>query len=749
VPQNVSQSDKIIDQERMARYNNGVSNENYNQQSPGIKRQKKESKPIGICLSLATSPPSEVEWETLRLDFLDDIDPDSFDGLGDGCGSFHGNELGSQYGDSTGDADESWLGSFHSFDGSEDGCGSFHGNELGSQCGDIAGDVESWLDHIDPDSFDGLGDGCGSLDGNELGSQGGDSAGDAESLLGVIPQALTENTIRMPVVSYTFVYPSYGAESGQKHDNSEASIQQHHPMHGHYPHGHAPLHYAHPNHQMMHPHHPLPQPSAWPMMNGMHQFPCYSPYPYDGCMTNEAVARREKERKAKALECQQMRNEQLLEAVRKEKENLAAAELKKAAAAKKDGVGWERILYWEERKAKALECQQMRNEQLLEAVRKKKQNLAAAEPKKAAAAKKAAPKPKKAAAAKKAAARCCNVVGGRGICIPMQCPFPAKFQGDMDKYKDSVVPVLDSLVNFPRHKNPDHQQNCVMCGNSCPATGGANPTIPRQNKGVCTLCDVTVWVVVQSGLEIKWCKGCKNFRHWASFGEKGLNTKCTQCRERQRWTSDEKTAAKKEKEERKKAAAAKKAAAKKEKEERKKAAAAKKAAAKKEKEEQKKAAAAKKKEAEFDRGLRQFERFVTLYNHGYVPYEKNTKDKDLKRLSRWMKKIRVDNDAGLLDESQKKRLLDAGFVFDPPNLSKMTQAQSDQFRAEPLYLRRFTEISGFQPMWDSPAGSIAGKTYRPDFCFIVTDFATGKKVLIIIEIDEHRRGLSSFMDALK
>ncbi len=99
MPQNVSQSDKIIDQERMARYNNGVANENYNQQSPGIKRQKKESKPIGICSSLATSPPSEVEWETLRLDFLDHIDPDSFDGLGDGCGSLDGNELGSQYGD--------------------------------------------------------------------------------------------------------------------------------------------------------------------------------------------------------------------------------------------------------------------------------------------------------------------------------------------------------------------------------------------------------------------------------------------------------------------------------------------------------------------------------------------------------------------------------------------------------------------------------------------------------------------------
>jgi hypothetical protein len=58
--------------------------------------------------------------------------------------------------------------------------------------------------------------------------------------------------------------------------------------------------------------------------------------------------------------------------------------------------------------------------------------------------------------------------------------------------------------------------------------------IPTQNKGLCTLCDVNVWVVCQSGLEIKWCKGCKNFRPWAAFGDKGLATKCLRCRERQR-----------------------------------------------------------------------------------------------------------------------------------------------------------------------------------------------------------------------
>jgi hypothetical protein len=58
--------------------------------------------------------------------------------------------------------------------------------------------------------------------------------------------------------------------------------------------------------------------------------------------------------------------------------------------------------------------------------------------------------------------------------------------------------------------------------------------IPTQNKGVCTACDVTVWVFVHGKVEIKWCKGCKNFKPWIAFGEKLFGTKCLQCRDRQR-----------------------------------------------------------------------------------------------------------------------------------------------------------------------------------------------------------------------
>lgn len=160
-------------------------------------------------------------------------------------------------------------------------------------------------------------------------------------------------------------------------------------------------------------------------------------------------------------------------------------------------------------------------------------------------------------------------------CIPLKSPVPSKFWGDVDKVKDSYVPDFHRLVNFPdylpKNRPPpgDGMRCCVMCGKQrlCTAsiskTNSSNSTpmkasksiatpdnnnkqspvsvasstthiIPRQNKGLCTSCDVTVWVVTSSGLEIKWCKGCKNFRPWAAFGDKGLATKCVRCRERQR-----------------------------------------------------------------------------------------------------------------------------------------------------------------------------------------------------------------------
>lgn len=144
-------------------------------------------------------------------------------------------------------------------------------------------------------------------------------------------------------------------------------------------------------------------------------------------------------------------------------------------------------------------------------------------------------------------------------CLPLKPPIPSKFQGDMEKVKTANVPEFTSLVNFPAHMSqkqtvnlPEGMRCCVMCGQACPCSGASKKKggnnkksdgmlgdknfaiIPTQNKGLCTACDVNVWVVCNSGLEIKWCKGCKNFRPWAAFGDKGLATKCLRCRERQR-----------------------------------------------------------------------------------------------------------------------------------------------------------------------------------------------------------------------
>jgi len=126
-------------------------------------------------------------------------------------------------------------------------------------------------------------------------------------------------------------------------------------------------------------------------------------------------------------------------------------------------------------------------------------------------------------------------------CIPLKPPIPSKFQGDMEKVKSASVPDFSKLVNFSAHNQalPEGMRCCVLCGEPRPFGGSKQSqdcafVIPNQNKGLCTRCDVSVWVVASSGLEIKWCKRCKNFRPWAAFGTKGRATKCHTCREEQR-----------------------------------------------------------------------------------------------------------------------------------------------------------------------------------------------------------------------
>eukprot|EP00980_Cylindrotheca_fusiformis_P007221 scaffold1525_cov142-Cylindrotheca_fusiformis.AAC.21 len=152
-------------------------------------------------------------------------------------------------------------------------------------------------------------------------------------------------------------------------------------------------------------------------------------------------------------------------------------------------------------------------------------------------------------------------------CVQLAEPIPSKFWGESNKAVDVKLPDFHRLVNFPDYlaksrsssdanssapaTPPEGKKNCVMCGKQryCSVSSlvnkgrfikregeddGPDHIIPRQNKGLCTACDVAVWVVTDENLEIKWCKGCKNFRPWAAFGDKGSATKCVRCRDRQR-----------------------------------------------------------------------------------------------------------------------------------------------------------------------------------------------------------------------
>jgi hypothetical protein len=149
--------------------------------------------------------------------------------------------------------------------------------------------------------------------------------------------------------------------------------------------------------------------------------------------------------------------------------------------------------------------------------------------------------------------------------------FSVSSSDNNDESQEIILPDFHCLVNYPnfltKSRNETNtcssgKRNCVMCGKLriCSAattttatnnnnnnnkgryghTGGATEEdtshiIPRQNKGLCTACDVTVWIFVsQNNVQIKWCKGCKNFRPWIAFGDKGSATKCVRCRDRQR-----------------------------------------------------------------------------------------------------------------------------------------------------------------------------------------------------------------------
>ena len=92
--------------------------------------------------------------------------------------------------------------------------------------------------------------------------------------------------------------------------------------------------------------------------------------------------------------------------------------------------------------------------------------------------------------------------------IKMTPPLPPYCQHDT--VPDMEVPHFSQLVNFPTAR---YEGRCVMCNSS-------EFNIPKQNKGVCNNCDVAIWVHNPSGMNLKWCKGSKNFKKWIDFGVK-------------------------------------------------------------------------------------------------------------------------------------------------------------------------------------------------------------------------------------
>jgi len=117
-------------------------------------------------------------------------------------------------------------------------------------------------------------------------------------------------------------------------------------------------------------------------------------------------------------------------------------------------------------------------------------------------------------------------------------------------YATTNKKVQPSLQPKPSNSSSDEDTTSVSTGVNKISSTSSSPdtvttkqqhytyTIPRQNKGLCTSCDVKVWLYnddTKPQVPIKWCKGCKNFRTWPlAFGSKVKATKCTKCRDKQR-----------------------------------------------------------------------------------------------------------------------------------------------------------------------------------------------------------------------
>lgn len=114
-----------------------------------------------------------------------------------------------------------------------------------------------------------------------------------------------------------------------------------------------------------------------------------------------------------------------------------------------------------------------------------------------------------------------------------------------------VLPAFRDLVNYDfigQFVRNDGTKSCVMCGVSCQVlkrkkdcTDGA-PSMLLQDKGVCGSCIDSVWVIVGTDTEIRFCAKCKYFRPVGAFQQESRLVKtCHGCLESQRGNQQQKT----------------------------------------------------------------------------------------------------------------------------------------------------------------------------------------------------------------
>lgn len=127
-------------------------------------------------------------------------------------------------------------------------------------------------------------------------------------------------------------------------------------------------------------------------------------------------------------------------------------------------------------------------------------------------------------------------------------PFFVFVSGTLAESDIGAVPEsYYRLMNFPQHCTTWNKvaRTCFMCGNLRPCynkrSEGKNATavfMHASSKGICSSCEIAAWTVVESKLQVKWCRECHQFCLLGSFVPKRacansrLLGTCVTCRER-------------------------------------------------------------------------------------------------------------------------------------------------------------------------------------------------------------------------